>query len=213
MALRTLPAVSDSAENPIDDLWQEYGRAIGDFDDLSLARWMAQTLGQLEGRVWRFSHPLMGVYRLAAQIAHDRQIWFQRLVSIPRSYLQAECCRAPLLPFLTRDVAETGLVCLHCNSSAVSLEDLPVPIRRRLKKWASEYETIHDVAHWEEDRKARMKDYQKSFEGAAQSAEMLLIQAGRELAPSLLEDYPAVVWEDQDECLDVRPEDIQTWST
>jgi hypothetical protein len=29
------------------------------------------------------------------------------------------------------------------------------------------------------------------------------------LAPALLEFYPAVVWEDQDECLEVRPEDVQ----
>ncbi|MBL6764392.1 MAG: hypothetical protein ISQ14_05505 [Verrucomicrobiae bacterium] len=205
--------MSDSADNPIDSLWQEYGQAIADFDDLSLARWMAQTLGQLEGRVWRFSHPLMGVYRLAAQVAHDRQIWFQRLVSVPRSYLRAECCRAPLLPFLTRDLADTGLVCLHCNNTAVSLEDLQSPIRQRLSAWAEEYEKVHDVAHWDEDRKARIKDYQKVFENAALAAEALLVQAGRDLAPTLLDDYPAVVWEDQDECLDVRPEDIQTWST
>jgi hypothetical protein len=26
--------------------------------------------------------------------------------------------------------------------------------------------------------------------------------------PPLLETYPAVIWEDQDECLEVRPEDV-----
>ena len=26
--------------------------------------------------------------------------------------------------------------------------------------------------------------------------------------PPLLEVYPAVIWEDQDECLEVRPEDV-----
>jgi hypothetical protein len=26
--------------------------------------------------------------------------------------------------------------------------------------------------------------------------------------PPLLEFYPAVIWEDQDECLEVRPEDV-----
>jgi hypothetical protein len=26
--------------------------------------------------------------------------------------------------------------------------------------------------------------------------------------PKLLDFYPAVIWEDQDECLEVRPEDI-----
>ena len=60
-------------ESPLDKLWKEYGRVFHDFDDLTLARWLAQTLGQLEGRAWRLSHPLLGAYRLAAQIAHDRQ--------------------------------------------------------------------------------------------------------------------------------------------
>jgi hypothetical protein len=204
--------VSDPPDNPIEELWSEYGRALQGFDDLSLARWMAQTLGQLEGRVWRFSHPLMGVYRLAAQIAHDRQIWFQRLVTIPRAYLQAECCRAPLLPFLTRDVAETGLVCLHCNGTAVDLPDLPRGLRSRLKAWARKYEKIHDIAHWDDAKKASVPDYQQVFEDAAQQAELLLVMAANDLGPLLLEDHPAVVWEDQDECLDVRPEDIHTWT-
>ena len=48
----------------------------------------------------------------------------------------------------------------------------------------------------------------KLFELAAQSAEKLLAQAGTQLAPALLENYPAVAWEDQDECLEVRPEDV-----
>ena len=34
------------------------------------------------------------------------------------------------------------------------------------------------------------------------------VEAGRTLAKQLLEHYPAVIWEDQDECLEVRPEDI-----
>jgi len=45
--------------------------------------------------------------------------------------------------------------------------------------------------------------------GAAEAAEQLLGRAGRELAPRLLDFYPAAVWEDQDECLEVRPEDVQ----
>jgi hypothetical protein len=47
-----------------------------------------------------------------------------------------------------------------------------------------------------------------AFEQAAREAEALLIRAGTQLAPSLLEFYPAIIWEDQDECLEVRPEDI-----
>ena len=42
----------------------------------------------------------------------------------------------------------------------------------------------------------------------SEAAERLLTYAGRELAPKLLNFYPAVIWEDQDECLEVRPEDV-----
>ena len=34
------------AESPLDQLWKEYSRAFEDFDNLTLARWLAQTLGQ-----------------------------------------------------------------------------------------------------------------------------------------------------------------------
>ena len=44
--------------------------------------------------------------------------------------------------------------------------------------------------------------------GAAKAAEKLLSTCGRELAPQLLNFYAAVIWEDQDECLEVRPEDL-----
>ena len=43
---------------------------------------------------------------------------------------------------------------------------------------------------------------------ASAVAERLLARAGGQLAPGLLEFYPTVVWEDQDECLEVRPEDV-----
>jgi hypothetical protein len=39
--------------------------------------------------------------------------------------------------------------------------------------------------------------------------ERLLTEAGKKIAPKLLEHFPAVVWEDQDECLGVRPEDVE----
>jgi hypothetical protein len=59
----------------------------------------------------------------------------------------------------------------------------------------------------DEQRKGK-GDYNRAFETAAKDAERLLVQAGQELAPKLLDFYPAVVWEDQDECLEVRPEDV-----
>src|SRR2546426_3318301 len=97
-------------ESPLDRLWQEYSEVFRDFDDLTLARWLAQTLGQLEGKVWRLSHPLVGAYRLAAQLGHEQQIWHKRLAPPPAAYPEAPRCPAPLLPLLTRDVRGSRLI-------------------------------------------------------------------------------------------------------
>ena len=51
-------------------------------------------------------------------------------------------------------------------------------------------------------------EYDRAYENAAEEAERLLARAGQELAPKLLNIYPAIIWEDQDECLEVRPEDV-----
>ena len=64
-------AFEPESASPLDSLWQEYARVFRDWDDLTLGRWLAQTLGQLEGRAWRLSHPLVGAYRLAAKIGED----------------------------------------------------------------------------------------------------------------------------------------------
>src|SRR5437667_2757670 len=69
------------SESPMDRLIKEYGTVFQDFDDLTLARWMCQTLGQVSGRAWRLSHPLIGAYRLAAQLGQERQIWLKRLAT------------------------------------------------------------------------------------------------------------------------------------
>jgi hypothetical protein len=202
-----VPEPQSAADSPLDLLWKEYSKSFKEFDDLTLARWSSQTLGQLHGKAWRMSHPLVGCYRLAAQIAHERGIWHQRLVNLPPDYHEAPCCRAPLLPLFTREVGEHGLVCQHCGESAVPFEDLPADIRTPLLQWAQDYGRVHEVAHWEEKRQ-KAPDYDQQFEDAAQSAEALLAKAALELVPTLLEHYPAVIWEDQDECLEVRPEDI-----
>ncbi len=200
--------MSEHADAPLDKLWHEYGEVFRKTDDLTLARWMAQTLGQLQGRVWRNSHPLVGAYRLAAQVAHERQIWHKRLATSPRDYAESPCCRAPLLPFLTRDVTEQGLICQHCSGTAVPFDDIPVDLQKMFRNWADKYLPIHQVAHWDDRQQKRSGDYDKALEDAATEAERLLAAAGNKLAPALLEFYPAVLWEDQDECLDVRPEDI-----
>ncbi len=196
-------------ETPYDRLWKEYATVFRAFDDLTLARWLAQTLGQFEGRVWRLSHPLVGGYRLAAQIGQDRQVWLRRLATAPQAYPESPCCRSPLLPLLTRDVKDEGLVCEHCGETLVPFTEIPESIREPLGLWAQRYAPIHDVAHWDDARRARCEDYNQSVEQAAKTAARLLVEAGQRLAPQLLEFYPAVIWEDHDECLEVPPEEIQ----
>ncbi len=191
-----------------DQLWKEYIQVFEAFDDLTLARWMAQTLGQLEGRVWRFSHPLIGAYRLAAEAGHSRQIWLKRLATTPAAFPEAPCCRAPSLPLFTRDIVSSGLICEHCSEPMTPFEELPNDLQEAARKWSDDYATVHAVAHWDDKQRRAVKDYDKAFEDAATQAEKLLTFAGTKLAPRFLEHYPAIVWEDQDECLEVRPEDV-----
>ena len=198
-----------NSESPVDLLWKEYGLVFREFDDLTLARWLAQTLGQIEGKTWRLSHPLLGAYRLAAQLAHERQIWFKRLANPPAAYSESPCCRAPMLPLLTRDVREAGLICQHCSDTLVPFEEIPAALQADLGTWGSEYEPVHAVAHWDDPQRKKSGDYDARFEQAATEAEALLAVVGSQLAPKLIEHYPAIVWEDQDECLEVRPEDVR----
>ncbi|MEK7678130.1 MAG: hypothetical protein AAB676_20050 [Verrucomicrobiota bacterium] len=201
--------MSTDSPSPLDQLWDEYSQVFQDFDDSTLARWMAQTLGQLQGRAWRLSHPLLGAYRLAAQLGHERQIWLKRLATAPAVYPEASCCRAPLLPLLTRDVLDSGLICQHCGGTAVPFEELPEELKPRIKSWAEAYAAVHAVAHWDERQQKGTGDYERAFENAASEAERLLRIAGSQIAPGFLDGYPAIVWEDQDECLEIRPEDVQ----
>ena len=198
----------EEADYPLDRLWKEYARAFGDFDDLTLARWLAQTLGQLQGRTWRMSHPLLGAYRLGAQLGDDREIWQKRLVNVPHPYTESACCRAPMLPLVTRDVRESGLICQHCSETLVPFDEIPVALQPELSAWAALYAPVHQVAHWDDRQRKGARNYDQACEAAALESERLLAQLGTHIAPRLLEFYPAVVWEDQDECLEVRPEDI-----
>lgn len=200
--------MADFSEAPLDNLWKEYGRVFRDFDDLSLARWLAQTLGQLEGRAWRMSHPLVGAYRLGAQVAHDRQIWHKRIATPPLAYRESGCCRAPILPLFTRDILDNGLSCVHCNDTTVPLDEIPAELQASIRQWAEDYSKVHAVAHWDDAQRKRCGDYDAKFEEAAKQAEQLLTKAGKQLAPKFLDHFPAIVWEDQDECLEIRPEDV-----
>lgn len=197
------------SDSPLDLLWKEYGRVFADFDDLTLARWLAQTLGQLEGKSWRLSHPLVRAYQLAAQLGHDRQIWHKRLATAPAAYAESLCCRAPFLPLLTRDVCESGLICQHCNETLVPFDEIPAEVRGEIELWAQQYAPVHAVAHWDDRQRKRAGNYDAAYENAAQEAEKFLVRAGKDLAPKLLNFYAAVIWEDQDECLEVGPEDVR----
>jgi hypothetical protein len=200
--------MSSASNEPLDLLWREYGRVFRDFDDHSLARWLAQTLGQFAGKAWRHSHPLLGAYRLAAQEGHDRQVWHKRLATPPAAYLESPCCRAPRLPLLTRDVRESGLICQHCNETLVPFDEIPTEVRPDLEAWAAQYEPVHAVAHWDDRQRKAAGNYDRAFENAALEAERLLARVPQQLAPKLLNFFPTLVWEDHDECLDIRPEDV-----
>src|SRR5262245_15949481 len=169
--------MSTYSDSPLDRLWREYGAAFRDFDDLSLARWLAQTLGQLSGRTWRLSHPLLGAYRLAAQLADERQIWLKRLASAPAAYQEASCCRAPLLPLLTRDILENGLICQHCGDSAVPFDEMPVELQELVRAWAEDYAPVHAVAHWDDAKRKKSGNYDGKLDDAAEEAEELLARA------------------------------------
>ncbi|HMP81916.1 MAG TPA: hypothetical protein PKA41_04330, partial [Verrucomicrobiota bacterium] len=141
-------------------------------------------------------------------LGHERQIWHKRLVTTPVAYAESPCCRAPMLPLLTRDVRDAGLICQHCNETLVAFDDIPSDARIEVERWAAQYEPVHAVAHWDDRQRKSAGDYDRAYENAAKQAEALLANAGQTLAPRLLDSYAAVIWEDQDECLEVRPEDV-----
>jgi len=109
---------------------------------------------------------------------------------------------------LTRDVRESGLICQHCSETLVPFDEIPAEIRPELESWAVQYEPVHAVAHWDDRQRRSTGDYNRAYENAAKEAERLLARAGQQLAPRLLAFYPAIIWEDHDECLEVRPEDV-----
>src|SRR5205807_5302216 len=157
-----LARMANNPDSALDLLWKEYSLVFRDFDDHSLGRWLAQTLGQLQGRAWRQSHPLLGAYRLAAQLAHERQIWLKRLAAPPPAYPESACCRAPMLPLLTRDVHEAGLICQHCSDTLAPFEELPEALREELGRWASQYAPVHAVAHWDDRQRKSGGDYARA---------------------------------------------------
>ena len=125
-----------------------------------------------------------------------------------RNYRDAACCRAPLLPLFTRDILEAGLICQHCGDTCVPFDEIPPDLQTACRDWAQEYAPLHAVAHWDDAQRKKCGSYDGALDDAANDIEELLAEAGVEIVPRFLEAYPAIVWEDQDECLEVRPEDI-----
>lgn len=201
-----------NSQNPADRLWQQYGALFQRFDDLTLARWLVQTLAHFNGGLWRYSHPLVGAYKLAAQTGHQRQVWLKRLVDFPNPFTTAECCRSPFFPLVTRDVVESGLICMHCNETALTWSEIPSDIQPLLERWSKDYSQIHRVAHLEGAERAAVGNFDDALDDAADQAAKSLKKAVADVFPTLLDVYPAVVWEDHDECLEVRPEDVVTSS-
>mgnify|MGYP000427179270 CR=1 FL=1 len=60
---------------------------------------------------------------------------------------------------------------------------------------------------WDDKRRDK-SDYDAKYESSAEQAERMLAEAAEDLVPLLLEHFPTLLWEDQDECLEIRPEDI-----
>ena len=201
--------MASNADSPLDLLWKEYSINLTPSDDLSVARWLAQTLGQLEGKAWRDSRTHYWGRIVSPRRRRTTANLVQTSGESAASYIESPCCRAPMLPMLTRDVREAGLICEHCSDSLVPFDEIPEAVRGELESWAKKYQTAHAVAHWDDRQRKAAGDYEGAVEKAAAEVEGLLVEAGKNLAVRLLEFYPTVVWEDQDECLEVRPEDVR----
>ena len=185
------------------------GWCFAEFDDLTSRAGWRKPWASCKARVWRAVAPVFG------RLPPSPRGWdttarsgLQTVGHPPAAYPESPCCRAPFLPLLTRDVRETGLICQHCDDTLVPFEEFPADLQTDLGKWAAQYADVHGVAHWDERQRRSCGDYDRAYDEAAKQAERLLGQMGALWAPRLLELYPAVVWEDHDECLDVRPEDV-----
>jgi hypothetical protein len=108
----------------------------------------------------------------------------------------------------TRDILDAGLICQHCGDTCVPFEEIPADLKTEVNSWAEAYAPLHGVAHWDDAQRKRSGNYEGKLDEAAEEVEKLLGVAGSRIAPRFLDHYPAIVWEDQDECLEIRPEDV-----
>jgi hypothetical protein len=89
------------------------------------------------------------------------------------------------------------------------MDEIPMELQEPVRNWAKEYAKYHAVAHWDDRERKNVANYEASLEHAAKNAEHLLSTAKNSILPRFLDYYPAIVWEDQDECLEVRPDEIK----
>jgi hypothetical protein len=90
--------------------------------------------------------------------------------------------------------------------------DIPKPLQRENRRMGRRL--CECARHRPLRRKpdAHSGQLRRNVRKAATDAEKYLRTAALELLPQFLDYYPAILWEDQDECLEVEPKDIDTWS-
>jgi len=73
-----------------------------------------------------------------------------------------------MLPLLTRDVHEVGLICQHCSETLVPFDEISASLQAELADWASRYAPVHAVAHWDDRQRKAAGNYDHAYETAAE---------------------------------------------
>ena len=159
---------------PLDQLWKEYSLVVQRF-----RRPHARALAGANARPARRAR-LAAVASVARRLPARRRnspmngrsgsnAWPRRRPVTRKS----PCCRAPLLPLLTRDVRESGLICQHCNETLVPFDEIPEALRAELDAWAARYAPVHAVAHWDDRQRKSAGNYDQAYENAAERGRTL----------------------------------------
>ncbi len=157
------------------------------WDNLTLARWLAQTLGQLEAAPGGSRIRSSARIASARKIGHDRSVWLQRLATPPAAYAESPCCRAPFLPLLTRDVRAEGLICQHCNEILVPFDEIPAELREPRGRMGANNTNPSTPSRTGTTASAGAWGITMTLlKTPRKQAEQLLAVAGRELAPKML---------------------------
>jgi len=82
-------------------------------------------------------------------------------------------------------------------------------LRAEVEGWAARYAPVHAVAHWMIASAKAPATTTTPTRKPPPRRKGCLASPERTSPPKFLEFYPAAVWEDQDECLSIQPEDIE----